>query len=103
MPFAGRSDFHQDGTITSPSFTGFAGGLGLADESSEVAELIASTGCGLCVPPDDPAKIAEAMLQLKNAPEKSRGMAEKGRRYAEREFSKSVVLGRYEKLLAGLA
>ena len=42
--------------------------LGLADQSSEVAGLIKSTGCGMCVDPDDPKAIAEALLKLKNAP-----------------------------------
>ncbi|MBN2409312.1 MAG: glycosyltransferase family 4 protein, partial [Candidatus Aminicenantes bacterium] len=77
--------------------------LGLADASSEVAELIASTGCGLCVPPDDPAGIAAAMVRLKEASAEARAMAERGRKHAESHYSRAVVLERYEKLLAGAA
>jgi len=77
--------------------------LGLADPSSEVAELIKSTGCGLCVPPDDPEKIAEAMIRLKDAPAEALAMAERGRHHAENHYSRAVVLDRYEKLLADAA
>jgi colanic acid biosynthesis glycosyl transferase WcaI len=73
--------------------------LGLASSSSEVAGLIASAGCGLCVPPQDPERIAEALLRLKSSPDKARKMAARGRSYAEGHFSKNKVLAGYEKIL----
>ena len=73
--------------------------LGLASSSSEVAGLIAATGCGLCVPPQEPEQIAGALLQLKNSPVEARNMAAQGRRYAESHFSKNMILAEYEKLL----
>jgi len=73
--------------------------LGLADRSSEVAGLIESMGCGICVEPDDPGAVAEALMELKNAPAEAREYAENGRKYAEETFSKNVVLKRYEELI----
>lgn len=76
--------------------------LGLADRSSEVADLIQSTGCGLCVDPDDPRVIADAVLELKQLPAVAAKCAANGRRYAETTFSKDVVLKRYEELIESL-
>jgi len=76
--------------------------LGLADRSSEVAGLIQSTACGLCVEPDDPRAIAKALLKLKNEPASARQFAGNGRKYAEEAFSKNVVLKRYEELIESL-
>jgi colanic acid biosynthesis glycosyl transferase WcaI len=76
--------------------------LGLADRSSEVAGLIKSTGCGLCVEPDDPRAIAQAVLKLKTSPAVAAKAAAKGRRYAEKTFSKDVVLKQYEELIERL-
>ncbi len=74
--------------------------LGLASSSSEVAGLIASTGCGRCVSPEAPEQIAQALLQIKDSPSEARNMAAQGRRYAESHFSKKMILAEYEKLLA---
>jgi len=76
--------------------------LGLASSSSEVAGLIASTGCGRCVSPEAPEQIAQALLQMKDSPSEARNMAGRGRSYAEDHFSKNKVLAGYEKILAGL-
>ncbi len=73
--------------------------LGLASSSSEVAGLIASAGCGLCVPPQEPERIAEALIQLRDSPVEARDMAALGRRYAEGHFSKKMILAKYETLL----
>jgi len=73
--------------------------LGLASSSSEVAGLIASAGCGLCVPPQEPERIAEALLRLKGSPDEARKMAARGRSFAGDHFSKNKILAGYEKLL----
>ena len=73
--------------------------LGLASSSSEVAGLIASTGCGRCVSPEAPEQIAQALLQMKDSPSEARNMAAQGRKYAESHFSKKMILAKYEKLL----
>jgi colanic acid biosynthesis glycosyl transferase WcaI len=75
--------------------------LGLASASSEVAGLIASTGCGKCVSPEKPEEIAQALIQMKDSPSEARHMAAQGRKYAESHFSKKMILAEYEKLLAG--
>jgi len=77
--------------------------LGLASSSSEVAGLISSTGCGRCVSPEEPERIAQALLQFKNSPAEAQGMAVLGRRYAENYFSKSKILAEYERLITRMA
>jgi colanic acid biosynthesis glycosyl transferase WcaI len=76
--------------------------LGVADGSSEVAEAIASMGCGLCVPPDSAAGIAAAVRKLKKAPGLARKLGAGGRAYAEKHFSRRTVLRKYEELLSRL-
>jgi colanic acid biosynthesis glycosyl transferase WcaI len=76
--------------------------LGLADRSSEVAGLIEAARCGLCVEPDDPRAIAQALLKLKKTPSEARKYAASGRKFAERTFSKNVILKRYEELIESL-
>jgi len=76
--------------------------LGLADRSSEVAGLIESAECGICVEPDDPKAIAEALMRLKKAPREVQKYAANGRKYAEKTFSKNAILKRYEELIESL-
>jgi colanic acid biosynthesis glycosyl transferase WcaI len=76
--------------------------LGLASSTSEVAGLIASTGCGLCVPPQEPEHIAEAILRLKGSPHEARQMAARGWSYAKDHFSRNKILSEYESLIAGM-
>jgi len=76
--------------------------LGVADGASEVAEAIAAMRCGLCVPPDDAGGIAAAVRKLKKAPGLTRKLAAGGRAYAEKHFSRKVILKKYEELLSRL-
>lgn len=75
--------------------------LGLAIESSEVYQIIRDADCGLGVPPDDPARIAAAVRELKNDPDRRARMAENGRRLAEETYSRRSVIAAFEKLMAG--
>ena len=77
--------------------------LGLAPPDSEVAALIRGTRCGDVVPPDDVAGIGEAVLRLKGAPDTRREMASNARRYVVDNFSRKMIMDRYEVLLASVS
>jgi colanic acid biosynthesis glycosyl transferase WcaI len=73
--------------------------LGLATPDSEVHGLIEGTGCGVCVPPDDPAVIAAAFRRLAGDASGRAAMAARGRAYAEAEVSRRAVLEAYDRWL----
>jgi colanic acid biosynthesis glycosyl transferase WcaI len=74
--------------------------LGLATESSEVFQIIRDADCGLCVPPDDPVRIAASVRELRDDPGRRNQMAENGRRLAEETYSRRSVIEAFEKLMA---
>jgi colanic acid biosynthesis glycosyl transferase WcaI len=77
--------------------------LGLAPPDSEVAALIRGTGCGEVVPPDDIPKIGEMILRMKGDPGARREMASNARRYVVGNFSRKMIMDRYEALLGSLS
>ena len=77
--------------------------LGLAPPDSEVAAMIRGTRSGAVVPPDDVAGIGEAVLRLKGAPDTRREMASNARRYVVDNFSRKMIIDRYEALLASVS
>jgi glycosyltransferase involved in cell wall biosynthesis len=77
--------------------------LGLAPPDSEVAALIRGTRCGEVVAPDDIPKIREAVLRLKGDPAARREMALNSRRYVVDNFSRKMIMDRYEALLTSVS
>jgi colanic acid biosynthesis glycosyl transferase WcaI len=65
--------------------------------------LIAEARCGLCVPPEDPQALAEAVLKLYHDPSLRQELGRNGRRYAEEHLSLEACVGRYEELLQRIA
>lgn len=89
-------------SVPSKLYTCMAAGrpvLGLAPADSEVAALLRDGGCGLSVPPDDPAGIAGAVRDLRQAPEKRRALALRSRAHVVEYFAREKVLRSYEDLL----
>jgi colanic acid biosynthesis glycosyl transferase WcaI len=72
------------------------------DEDSDTANLIKKSGCGLCVQPEDPQALANAIKLLKSDPERCDDMGQKGRRYVEENLSRKIISTQYEKLFANL-
>ncbi|MGB9872507.1 MAG: glycosyltransferase [Anaerolineae bacterium] len=60
--------------------------------------LLAEARCGLCVPPEDPRALAEAVLALYRDPALREKMGQSGHRYAEQHLSLEVCTHRYELL-----
>ena len=68
-----------------------------------VAELVRDGVDGRLVPPDDPAALARAVLELANDPERRRRMGEHGRERVLRTCSLERMIDQYEELLREVA
>ena len=73
------------------------------DAPSDIADLIESAGCGICLPPEDPAALAEAILALRDDPERRRAMGARGRAMVCQHFAPETVAQQYDALLSDLA
>jgi colanic acid biosynthesis glycosyl transferase WcaI len=73
--------------------------LASSDGDSGVATLVKTAECGLCVKPGETEHLAEAILDLYRNPALRETMGRRGRRYAEENHSKQVVIDRYHDLL----
>ena len=61
----------------------------------EGAELVSAHQCGVVVPPGDGAALAAAMAALASDPQRRADMARAGRALVERDYSWSVIVGRW--------
>jgi colanic acid biosynthesis glycosyl transferase WcaI len=74
--------------------------LAAVDEGSEAWKLVTRAEAGLCVPPENPAELAKAVLALKNDPGLCERLGQNGRRWVERYNSPQAAAERHEALLA---
>ncbi len=77
--------------------------LALAPRDSEVARLIRDHRCGDVASPDDVAGIREAVLRLKRDAGARGELASNARRYVVDNFSRKMIMDRYECLLESIA
>lgn len=77
--------------------------LASAEPESDLGQLVARAGCGLCVHPEDPKALVDALRRLKGEPALSAAMGKDGRAAAERDHSVAAVVQRYEAVLAKAA
>ena len=90
------------GSLPSKTFSIFASGrplLASVDEGSEAWDMVERAGAGLCVPPEDPSRLAEAILALKQDPIRRERLGRNGRLWAERHHSPQAAAERFEKLM----
>jgi len=73
--------------------------LASADSDSSVANVVKTAGCGLCVQPGDAEGLAQAILKLYRDSCLRETMGQRGRQYAEENYSKHVAVARYNELL----
>ena len=71
------------------------------NESSEAGQLIRRANCGVVVPPEEPALLAEALRELRRHPERHAELGAAGRRHVSEHFDRQVILQRWERLLEG--
>lgn len=72
--------------------------LASAEAKSDLRRLVEETGCGLGIDPEDPDALADAILRLYRDPTARDEMGRRGRKEAERAYSKWMVVERYEEL-----
>ena len=72
-------------------------------EGGDAPRLIREAGCGVCVPPGDPAQLARAILEASEDPDECRARGERGRRYVEANHDRGRVVALYEVLFHRLA
>lgn len=77
--------------------------LASADAGTDLWKLVHTTGCGLCVTPEDPDELAEALVALYAEASLRRDMSERGRRTAESHYSRDAVVAAYNRLLCEVA
>jgi glycosyltransferase involved in cell wall biosynthesis len=64
-----------------------------------IREVVEAAGCGIFVPPGDPAALAAAVRDLASDRSKAREMGLAGRRYLEEHFSREALARKLESLL----
>jgi glycosyltransferase involved in cell wall biosynthesis len=73
-----------------------------ADTESESAQLVHAAGCGVAVPPGDPAAVAEAIRRAYAGDVDLGALGAAGRHWIERHRGRETALARYRELLEGL-
>ena len=71
------------------------------DPGTAVARLLAESGAGIAVPPDDIVALETAVMSLLDDPERRRGMGQAGRAWVEANASPTAVGEAYERVLGG--
>lgn len=67
------------------------------------AQVIAQSGCGLCVQPGKPEELAAIMTRFMEQPSQAAQMGKNGRAYFEKNFSLDVFTTQLEQQLAALS
>ena len=81
----------EDLMIPSKSFYYLAAGsavVAIANEKSELSDLLRQRACGVLVPPGDPNTLAETLKSLESNPDKLASMKNNARQLAEEKFSR---------------
>ncbi len=70
-----------------------------AHAASEAARQVHAAGCGVLVAPDNPAALANAILELGAAPDARARLGARGREYVETHFARAILLREFETVL----
>ncbi len=76
--------------------------IAAAEAESETAQLVASVGCGVVVPPGNPFALARAIRAAHDGEFDLAEMGRRARAYAEEEADRAIAIGRYEAVLSEL-
>lgn len=74
-----------------------------ADAGSDAAELVRRAKCGICVSPESPQALADAIIELKTDPKTREMFGLNGRSYAEENLQRKVISDQYESLFRSLS
>jgi len=64
----------------------------------DAPKIIESAQCGYCVEPENPEKLAKAILKFYDNPSLCEKFGVNGRDYVEKHFSRTICIKKYEKL-----
>lgn len=64
----------------------------------DAPKLIQAAQCGICLEPENPGALADAILKLYHDRDLRERYGQNGRRYVEEHFSREACIGRYETL-----
>jgi colanic acid biosynthesis glycosyl transferase WcaI len=90
------------GSLPSKTFSILASGrpiLASVDEMSETWKLVLRAEAGLCVPPESPGDLAQAIVALLQDPWRCRQLGQNGRSWAERYHSAQSAAAQFEQLI----
>lgn len=77
--------------------------LAAVPSNSGIRSLVEDADCGICVPPEDPRALADAVQTLLDQKDKLAQMGRNGRAYLEQHFTRRIQTDQYHKLLNDLA
>ncbi len=77
--------------------------LAITVRGNEVHRLVSEAKCGLCVPPDDPVALADALRYAASHRDELERMGENGRRYLEEHFSRRKCVAQIKEILVRAA
>ena len=92
-------------SVPSKTYTILAAGrpvLAAIDPGTAIPRILAESGAGVSVPPDDPAAFIAAVAELVSDPERLAAMGAAGRRWVESAPTPSSVAAAYESLIREL-
>ncbi len=72
------------------------------DAHSETADVIQAGHCGVCLEPEDPQALADAILMLYKDKARAAEMGRRGRLYVEAHYTRKSVAREYEAIFARL-
>jgi putative colanic acid biosynthesis glycosyltransferase WcaI len=72
-------------------------------EGGDAPRVVREAGCGVCVPPGHPARLAQAIVEASANPAKCRAWGERGRRYVQANHDRDRVAALYESIFQSLA
>jgi glycosyltransferase involved in cell wall biosynthesis len=76
--------------------------LASLNSESDGIRIVEEGQCGINVPAGDPRTMAEAILKLLADEEERRKMGQRGRLYAEKNFSRAACVTQYEEIFKNL-
>jgi colanic acid biosynthesis glycosyl transferase WcaI len=91
------------GSLPSKTFSIMASARPLVagvDEGSETWKLVKRAEAGICVPPENPGKLAEAILALRQDQELRENFGRNGQIWAERHHSPQSAAEKFENLFS---
>jgi colanic acid biosynthesis glycosyl transferase WcaI len=76
--------------------------LAVAPLDSEIAHLVEDARCGMVIPPEHPARLADVLLGLRGQADVLAEMGQNGRSQLESRFSRGCCVDVFEDMLTGL-